>query len=157
MFQTRTKISIGLLVAGVLLTTAWLYRIGLAGIPFVLGQLRSPLGGHWEVVDVTTALGHPSTRQRLIQRRGPIFLTVAKNVGLTHYLGDNCISYEVQNEKGHSTWAACAFNAPVELYRGFGRALFQEEELLIEEFDQGEIVPARRYTFAELRALARGR
>ena len=155
--QVRSKLWIGLLLGGGLAAASWLYGLGLVGVPFVVAQLRSPLGGHWEVIDTSTALGHPSTSQRLIQRRGPIYLTLAKDVGLTQYLGDNCIAYEASNEESNSTWAACDFKAPVELYEGFGRARFQGEKLTVEEFDHGNLVPAKVLSFSEIRDLARGK
>lgn len=134
----------------------WLYGLGLLGIPLVVAQEREAIGGSWEVIHTTSRLGHPSTTRRLIRRRGPFYSTVANYLSSMHYLGDNCISYEASGEEGNSTWAACGFEKPVELYRGFGRAKFKSDLVTIEEFDQGNLVTVRSFTFSEARALALG-
>lgn len=152
----RRVLLVAVLMGASLAICVWLYGLGFLSIPSLVVQEREVIGGNWELVYVTSTLGHPSTTMRLIRRRGPLFSTIASSLSSFQYLGENCVSYQVSDEGGRSLWAACDFRAPVELYRGFGLAEFGTEVLQVQELRDGTIAPVKTLTFQEIRALAVG-
>lgn len=150
----RNALLVAIALGGSGVLAFWLYGLGFLGIPLVAVQEREVVGGSWDVVQTTSTLGHPSTTRRLLRRRGLIYSTMASYLSEVQYLGDNCVSYEVSDDTGRSVWAACDFNAPIELYRGLGRANFSADGLRVDELEDGKVLIAKSISIREIRRLA---
>jgi hypothetical protein len=143
------------LIAGMALPL-WLYRIGAIGIPLVVAQDSSQIGGSWRIVYATFYLGHPSSRSRLIWELGPLVKTVASMVGEVQYLGEDCVLFEEYAAGGgYSYGVACGAWKEKTVYSGRLSAKISDRGLEVSDLVNGQLVLRRRYSVSELRALGR--
>jgi hypothetical protein len=155
--RARSKLAKVLLLLGVLGgASAWLLRLGWLGIPFVLEQHRTALGGPWVLIDESSVLGHASTRQRLVRQLGPFVRTVGENLGRFAVLNGDCLVFEQTPRVDREVGVACGMRRPIILYRGMGRLSFEADALRVEGFVDGEIETILHLTFVEIVAKGRG-